>query len=144
MPTQEGWTEEGKVIPISDKTLELRYSLPHTHFTLAGHIHQPTNVKHTQICTVARRKYKQTTVSPLMSTRNSCRTCSPPFSSPRLYFIVVFPSPPSASPRFTYLLFVTSNSCSSTRNEDTLKSLCYLLPPRGRSLIRHTQAHVWS
>lgn len=45
LPTQEGWTAEGKVIPISDRLLSCA-TVSHTHtLTRAGQIHKPISMK---------------------------------------------------------------------------------------------------
>lgn len=51
LPTQQGWTAEGKVIPISDRHLSCAtsptHTYTHTHFTLVCHKHKPTAMRNT-------------------------------------------------------------------------------------------------
>lgn len=106
LPTQEGWTAEGKVIPISDRHLESA-TVSHTHFTPACHIHKPTNVK-TQIFILLCPKYKHEHTE--TSTYNLCRKPVP--LRPHHHLSSLFPPPLSVSLLFTSLPFVSSNGCS--------------------------------
>lgn len=106
LPTQQGWTAEGKVIPISNRHLSCA-TVSHTHFTLACHIHKSTDIKtHTSY------KYKHiqqgTHAHTETSTYKLCKACAHPFLSPPLF--IVF-SPLSVSLLFTSHPFV---SCLNT------------------------------
>lgn len=98
------------------QTLELA----HTHFTLACHTHNPTDMK-THIFHVGN------------TNTHTCELRKKPC-------FVVFP-PLSVSLLFTSPLLVSSNGCSNTLNEDTFKALLSLSSHAStRSLQTHTHS----